>query len=113
MWFCLLARRVIAEPRKEVLEVWKASGGKLGTLQTLKRYKNGRRAAKKYGNLDPIAVANEIWPGTNEIWTSPVWQVLKGERISQEAVIDGISSLGSTMKTIVLTGEISNFPSPN
>lgn len=111
MWFSLLTKRVTAEPSKEVWTIWTITEGRLGSRQTLKRYRNGSRVPKKYGISNPIEIANEIFPGTNAIWLSPMWRVLQRKPIDEESVIRGITSLGGVISFVLLKGTIRDFPS--
>ncbi len=111
MWFWQLTQRVTAEPHKEVSTIWAATNGKLGSIQTLKRYKNGNPVPVKYGVSDPIQIANQKWSGSNAIWLSPMWRVLKAEPIDEETFVTGITALGRAIGFILLSGNIRNFPS--
>jgi hypothetical protein len=75
-----------------------------------RRYRDGTNLPKKYGNSNPIPDAERVWPGSSEIWVSPTWQVLKGERINAQTAIDGIYKLGGTMRTTILAGGFKNWP---
>jgi hypothetical protein len=106
MWYWTLENRFFDGTPNDVsiaVDGYPDSSGKW------RRYKEGQSVPKKYGHSDPIANAEMVWHGTSEIWRSPTWPVLKGDRINQQAIFDGISDLGPTMKIIILGGGFSNY----
>lgn len=95
-------------------EIAKLVDGTPANRKTWKRYLLGTRTAFPFRGVDPVASADQVWPGSAQPFRSLIWHVLKGGRARPERVFAELASLGDEVDFVLLSGRGSdNWSSGN
>ena len=89
VWFYLLSQSVGGQTP---YWFWRYIGEE-GERTTIERYKSGARNANKYKGKDPVENFAKYFPGTDKIYHSIIWKILKTDHVTRDEIVNEISIL--------------------
>lgn len=69
--------------------------------KTWDRYRSGERLPRIYKGKDPVSELGELFKHSDEVFRSPIWRVLKGEKFTHENMEAGFSKFNLTLRSIL------------